>query len=66
MSVGAEGGGPRASTDPASAGRSSRTYQVVLGEYDRAEKEGPEQVIPVNRDGLFVHSGWNSNCVACG
>uniref|UniRef100_A0A8D2CMP5 Peptidase S1 domain-containing protein n=1 Tax=Sciurus vulgaris TaxID=55149 RepID=A0A8D2CMP5_SCIVU len=45
---------------------SSRTYQVVLGEYDRAEKEGPEQVIPVNRDGLFVHSGWNSNCVACG
>ncbi|XP_072471658.1 proproteinase E-like [Notamacropus eugenii] len=43
-----------------------RTYQVVLGEYDRSTEEGEEQVIPVNSDGLFVHEKWNSNCVACG
>lgn len=42
------------------------TYQVVLGEYDRAEKEGPEQVIPINSEDLFVHPLWNPNCVACG
>ncbi|XP_004637686.1 proproteinase E [Octodon degus] len=44
----------------------SRTYQVVLGEYDRSVKEGPEQVIPINAGDLFVHKGWNSNCVSCG
>ncbi|XP_036723827.1 chymotrypsin-like elastase family member 3B [Balaenoptera musculus] len=44
----------------------SLTYQVVLGEYDRSEKEGPEQVIPVNAGDLFVHPLWNSNCVSCG
>ncbi|XP_065786083.1 proproteinase E isoform X2 [Muntiacus reevesi] len=44
----------------------SRTYQVVLGEYDRSELEGPEQVIPINAGDLFVHPLWNSNCVACG
>ncbi|KAM5248678.1 chymotrypsin-like elastase family member 3B [Ctenodactylus gundi] len=44
----------------------SRTYQVVLGEYDRGVEEGPEQVIPVNAGDLFVHKGWNSICVACG
>ncbi|XP_069893096.1 chymotrypsin-like elastase family member 3B [Dipodomys merriami] len=42
------------------------TYQVVLGEYDRAVEEGPEQVIPVNPEGLFVHPKWNDKCVACG
>jgi hypothetical protein len=47
-------------------GRSSRTYQVVLGEYDRAVEEGPEQVIPINQGDLFVHPKWNNNCVACG
>ncbi|XP_003471391.2 chymotrypsin-like elastase family member 3B [Cavia porcellus] len=45
---------------------SSLTYQVVLGEYDRSVKEGPEQVIPINKGDLFVHPKWNSNCVACG
>ncbi|KAF5924668.1 hypothetical protein HPG69_004540 [Diceros bicornis minor] len=45
---------------------SSRTYQVVLGEYDRAVEEGPEQVIPINAGDLFVHPRWNSSCVACG
>uniref|UniRef100_A0A2I3HT37 Peptidase S1 domain-containing protein n=1 Tax=Nomascus leucogenys TaxID=61853 RepID=A0A2I3HT37_NOMLE len=45
---------------------SSRTYQVVLGEYDRAVKEGPEQVIPINSGDLFVHPLWNPKCVACG
>ncbi|XP_004592342.1 chymotrypsin-like elastase family member 3B [Ochotona princeps] len=45
---------------------SSRTYRVVLGEYDRAVDEGPEQVIPINAGDLFVHSKWNSLCVACG
>lgn len=56
----------RAWADVASAGRTSRTYQVVLGEYDRSELEGPEQVIPVNAGDCFVHPLWNSNCVACG
>ncbi|PNJ27290.1 CELA3A isoform 2 [Pongo abelii] len=45
---------------------SSRIYQVVLGEYDRAVKEGPEQVIPINSGDLFVHPLWNPKCVACG
>ncbi|KAK2488529.1 hypothetical protein MC885_019067 [Smutsia gigantea] len=45
---------------------SSMTYQVVLGEYDRAESEGPEQVIPINAEDLFVHPLWNPKCVACG
>nr|XP_020032704.1 chymotrypsin-like elastase family member 3B [Castor canadensis] len=45
---------------------SSRTYQVVLGEYDRAVEEGPEQVIPINEGDLFVHPNWNANCLACG
>uniref|UniRef100_A0A452S2X2 Chymotrypsin like elastase 3B n=1 Tax=Ursus americanus TaxID=9643 RepID=A0A452S2X2_URSAM len=45
---------------------SSLTYQVVLGEYNRAEEEGYEQVIPINAGDLFVHPLWNSNCIACG
>ncbi|XP_003783866.1 proproteinase E [Otolemur garnettii] len=45
---------------------SSRTYQVVLGEYDRAQEEGVEQVIPVNAEDIYVHPLWNSNCVSCG
>lgn len=63
------GGGREAGqawTDLTSTGRSSLTYQVVLGEYDRAEDEGPEQVIPINSEDLFVHPLWNPNCVACG
>ncbi|XP_035881010.1 proproteinase E-like [Phyllostomus discolor] len=45
---------------------SSLTYQVVLGEYDRSTKEGPEQVIPINAEDLFVHPLWNPKCVSCG
>uniref|UniRef100_A0A8C0A3R2 Peptidase S1 domain-containing protein n=1 Tax=Bos mutus grunniens TaxID=30521 RepID=A0A8C0A3R2_BOSMU len=44
----------------------SRTYQVVLGEYDRSVLEGSEQVIPINAGDLFVHPLWNSNCVLAG
>lgn len=56
----------QAQTDLTSTGRSSLTYQVVLGEYNRAEEEGYEQVIPINAGDLFVHPLWNSNCIACG
>nr|XP_020144187.1 proproteinase E-like [Microcebus murinus] len=45
---------------------SSLTYRVVLGEYDQSEEEGSEQVIPINNEDIFVHPGWNSNCVSCG
>uniref|UniRef100_A0A8C3UWZ2 Peptidase S1 domain-containing protein n=1 Tax=Catharus ustulatus TaxID=91951 RepID=A0A8C3UWZ2_CATUS len=44
----------------------SRTYQVVLGEYDMSAGEGPEQRIPVNSDDIFVHPKWLSFCAACG
>uniref|UniRef100_A0A8C8S7Z9 Peptidase S1 domain-containing protein n=1 Tax=Pelusios castaneus TaxID=367368 RepID=A0A8C8S7Z9_9SAUR len=44
----------------------SRTYEVVLGEYDMSKAEGSEQRIPVNPGDIFVHPGWNSGCVSCG
>ncbi|NXR43620.1 CAC3 Proproteinase, partial [Zosterops hypoxanthus] len=44
----------------------SRTYQVVLGEYDMSAGEGHEQHIPVNSDDIFVHPKWLSSCAACG
>ncbi|NXF76087.1 CAC3 Proproteinase, partial [Sclerurus mexicanus] len=44
----------------------TRKYQVVLGEYDMAKGEGPEQRIPVNSDDIFVHPKWLSFCAACG
>ncbi|XP_053136716.1 proproteinase E-like isoform X2 [Hemicordylus capensis] len=44
----------------------SRTYQVVLGEYDMSEAEGTEQRIPVNTGDIFVHPRWLSICAACG
>ncbi|XP_005428285.1 proproteinase E-like [Geospiza fortis] len=44
----------------------SRTYQVVLGEYDMSAGEGSEQRIPVNSDDIFVHPKWLSFCAACG
>ncbi|XP_054147823.1 proproteinase E-like [Melozone crissalis] len=44
----------------------SRTYQVVLGEYDMSTGEGSEQRIPVNSDDIFVHPKWLSFCAACG
>ncbi|XP_010193184.1 PREDICTED: proproteinase E-like, partial [Mesitornis unicolor] len=45
---------------------SSRTYQVVLGEYDLDAREGPEQRVPVASTDIFVHPKWKSSCVACG
>lgn len=39
---------------------------MVLGEYDRSAEEGPEQHILVNPEDIFVHPGWNDNCVSCG
>ncbi|MEE6482424.1 hypothetical protein FKM82_013237, partial [Ascaphus truei] len=45
---------------------SARTYQVVVGEYDRSVKEGAEQIIPVNPKDIFVHPKWDDSCVACG
>ncbi|XP_012784436.2 chymotrypsin-like elastase family member 3B [Ochotona princeps] len=43
---------------------SSRTYRVVLGEYDRSVIEGPEQFIIVEK--AIVHPKWNSSCLSCG
>ncbi|NXL87033.1 CAC3 Proproteinase, partial [Alectura lathami] len=45
---------------------STRTYEVVLGEYDMGTAEGPEQRIPVAASDIFVHPKWSSFCVACG
>ncbi|KAF1575481.1 Proproteinase E, partial [Eudyptes moseleyi] len=45
---------------------STRTYEVVLGEYDMGAGEGPEQRIPVASTDIFVHPKWRSSCVACG
>lgn len=58
--------GRAAPSDPPSPGSKSRTYQVVLGEYDMSSGEGPEQRIPVNSDDIFVHPKWLSFCPACG
>ncbi|XP_038603062.1 chymotrypsin-like elastase family member 3B [Tachyglossus aculeatus] len=44
----------------------SRTYQAVLGEYDRGVYEGSEQTIPILSQHIFVHPLWNPNCVSCG
>ncbi|XP_064586987.1 proproteinase E-like [Zonotrichia leucophrys gambelii] len=44
----------------------TRTYQVVLGEYDMSTGEGSEQRIPINSDDIFVHPKWLSFCAACG
>uniref|UniRef100_A0A6I8NJF1 Chymotrypsin-like elastase family member 1 n=1 Tax=Ornithorhynchus anatinus TaxID=9258 RepID=A0A6I8NJF1_ORNAN len=44
----------------------SLKYQVVLGEHDFSAEEGSEQVIPILTEDIFVHPGWNPNCVACG
>lgn len=53
-------------TDFFSTDRSSRTYRVVLGEYDLTQPEGPEQAILINAGDFIVHPRWNSNCLACG
>ncbi|XP_063001092.1 proproteinase E-like [Elgaria multicarinata webbii] len=44
----------------------SRTYKVVLGEYDMSKEERSEQHIPVNSDDIFVHPRWLSICAPCG
>nr|XP_034975256.1 chymotrypsin-like elastase family member 3B isoform X1 [Zootoca vivipara] len=44
----------------------SLKYKVVLGEYDQSKEEGSEQHIPINSGDIYVHPGWNGNCVACG
>ncbi|XP_025028920.1 chymotrypsin-like elastase family member 3B [Python bivittatus] len=44
----------------------SRTYKVVLGDYDLTVEEGPEQHIPLNPEEIFVHPRWNPSCVSCG
>ncbi|XP_071654621.1 chymotrypsin-like elastase family member 3B isoform X2 [Patagioenas fasciata] len=45
---------------------SSRTYEVVLGEYDMSAGEGTEQRIPVASTDIFVHPKWQSSCLSCG
>ncbi|KAK9391961.1 chymotrypsin-like elastase family member 3B [Crotalus adamanteus] len=44
----------------------SRTYKVVLGEYDLTVEEGPEQHIPIKPEDIFVNPGWKPGCVSCG
>lgn len=51
---------------PYCPGRSSRTYEVVLGEYDMSAGEGTEQRIPVAPANIFVHPKWRSSCLSCG
>ena len=66
LGAGRGAGGLQQPLMPPSPGSSSLTYQVVLGEYDMAVNEGPEQRIPVARANIFVHPKWRSSCVACG
>ncbi|XP_026550078.1 proproteinase E-like, partial [Notechis scutatus] len=40
--------------------------EVVLGEYNLAKVESPEQEILINPEDIFVHPGWNSNCLSWG
>ncbi|XP_056132466.1 proproteinase E-like isoform X2 [Lampris incognitus] len=42
----------------------SRTYRVVLGEYDFTKQENSEEIKSVER--IIVHPSWNDNCVSCG
>ncbi|XP_035757773.1 chymotrypsin-like elastase family member 3B, partial [Egretta garzetta] len=55
-----------ASPDVPAPCSSTRTYEVVLGEYDLGAREGLEQRIPVAPTDIFVHPKWRSSCVACG
>ncbi|ETE59283.1 hypothetical protein L345_14992, partial [Ophiophagus hannah] len=41
-------------------------YKVVLGEYNMVKVENPEQEILINPGDIFVHPGWNPNCISCG
>ncbi|XP_070812106.1 chymotrypsin-like elastase family member 3B [Pituophis catenifer annectens] len=44
----------------------SRTYKVVLGDYDLTAEEGPEQHIPIKPEDIFVNPSWKPSCVSCG
>lgn len=43
---------------------SSRTYRVVLGEYDLTSDEGYEQIRSVEK--IIVHPLWDDSCLSCG
>ena len=59
-------GAGRGAASPVSLRSSSRTYEVVLGEYDLGASEGPEQRVPVDPANIFVHPKWLSFCAPCG
>uniref|UniRef100_A0A8C3AC01 Peptidase S1 domain-containing protein n=1 Tax=Cyclopterus lumpus TaxID=8103 RepID=A0A8C3AC01_CYCLU len=42
----------------------SRTYRVVLGEYDLTKEESNEQIRPVEK--IVVHPNWDDSCLSCG
>ncbi|KAM4629869.1 chymotrypsin-like elastase family member 3B [Polymixia lowei] len=42
----------------------SRTYRVVLGEYDITKQENFEQIKKVEK--IMVHPGWSNSCISCG
>ncbi|KAG8142228.1 hypothetical protein E2320_006172 [Naja naja] len=43
--------------------RRSRSYKVVLGEYNLNVQEGPEQHVPINSKDIFVHPSWKPSCL---
>ncbi|XP_034557548.1 proproteinase E-like [Notolabrus celidotus] len=42
----------------------SRTYRVVMGEFDLTKEEGYEQIRSVEK--IIVHPRWDDNCLSCG
>ncbi|XP_054458277.1 proproteinase E-like [Anoplopoma fimbria] len=42
----------------------SRTYRVVMGEYDLTKEESNEQIRSVEK--IVVHPKWDDNCLSCG
>lgn len=42
----------------------SRTYRVVLGEYDLTKDDSYEQIRSVEK--IVVHPKWDDNCLSCG
>ncbi|XP_073331996.1 proproteinase E-like [Pagrus major] len=42
----------------------SRTYRVVLGEYDLTKDESNEQIRSVEK--IVVHPKWDDHCLSCG
>ncbi|DBA13444.1 TPA: hypothetical protein GDO54_018577, partial [Pyxicephalus adspersus] len=41
-------------------------FRVVLGEHNRSVEEGGEQYFPINKEDIFLHPNWNTNCPDCG